>query len=121
MTNRLVFTIGSMIFSIPSFADGIGMPVQQGSIMSSMLMFGVIFVMFYFLMIRPQSKKQKEHRDLIGKLTNGDEVITTGGILGKISKVTDNFFILTISEGVNVPVQKQAIANALPKGTIKSL
>ena len=121
MTNRLVFIISSMISSVSSFADGAGIQAQQGGMMSSMLMFGVIFAMFYFLMIRPQSKKQKEHRDLIGNLTNGDEVITTGGILGKISKVTDNFFILTISEGVNVPVQKQAIANALPKGTIKSL
>ena len=120
MISRFILMISTVCAVSTAFADG-GMQTQQGSIISSMLMFGVIFVMFYVLMIRPQNKRQKEHKDLIGNLTVGDEVITTGGILGKIAKVTDNFFILTISEGVDVPVQKQAVGNALPKGTIKAL
>ena len=110
-----------MFFVPVSFAEGFSMQSPQGNMLNSMLMFGAIFVGFYVLMIRPQSKRQKEHKDLIEHLTAGDEVITTGGILGKVSKVTDNFLILTISDGVDVPIQKQAIATALPKGTIKSL
>jgi preprotein translocase subunit YajC len=121
MINRLILTMSTMLFVTTAVAEGVEMQTQQGSIVSSMLMFGVIFVMFYVLMIRPQNKRQKEHKDLIGNLTVGDEIITTGGILGKIAKVSDNFFILTISEGVDVPVQKQAVASALPKGTIKAL
>ena len=94
---------------------------SQSSMVSQLLLFGIIFVMFYFLMIRPQSKRQKEHKDFISKLAKGDEIVTTGGIAGKINRVADNFFIVVISEGVEIPVQKQAIATALPKGTIKSL
>lgn len=93
---------------------------SQGGMLSSMVLFSSIFVMFYFMMIRPQSKKQKEHRDLLGRLAAGDEVVTTGGIVGKIAKVTDNFYLLNISDGVEVLIQKNAIAVALPKGTIKA-
>ncbi len=120
MKRRFILMMITLCFVPIAFAED-AVPSTQGSVMSSMLLFSAIFVMFYFLMIRPQNKRQKEHRDLLGNLTAGDEVITTGGIAGKINRVTDNFFILGISEGVEVPVQKHAIASALPKGTIKSL
>lgn len=121
MLKQLLIGVSVMLISLPGYADKANISAQQGGMLNSLLMFGVIFVMFYLLMIRPQSKRQKEHKDLITNLTVGDEVIISGGIVGKIAKVTDNFFMLTISEGVTVPVQKQAIVNALPKGTIKSL
>jgi preprotein translocase subunit YajC len=120
MQSILFFVLGFLVAPV-AIAEGAEAQTQQGSIISSMLMFGIIFVMFYVLMIRPQNKRQTEQKNLIGNLTVGDEIVTTGGILGKIAKVTDNFFILTISEGVDIPVQKQSISQTLPKGTIKSL
>lgn len=94
---------------------------MQGNAMSQIIFFAAIFAIFYFFVIRPQSKRTKEHRNLIASVTKGDEVITTGGILGRISKVTDGFFVLMVADGVEITVQKQAIVNALPKGTLKSL
>ena len=96
-------------------------PVGQGDPLTSFLPLIVIFVIFYFLLIRPQSKKAKEHKQLIGALAKGDEVVTNGGILGKIVKVGDNFIALEVAEGVNVKVQRQAVATVMPKGTIKEL
>ena len=96
-------------------------PVGQGDPLTSFLPLIVIFVIFYFLLIRPQSKKAKEHKQLIEALAKGDEVVTNGGILGKIVKVGDNFIALEIAEGVNVKVQRQAVATVMPKGTIKEL
>ena len=96
-------------------------PVGQGDPLTSFLPLIVIFVIFYFLLIRPQSKKAKEHKQLIEALAKGDEVVTNGGILGKIVKVGDNFIELEVAEGVNVKVQRQAVATVMPKGTIKEL
>lgn len=103
-------------------ADGAQAGGQAGNpLMSNMVMIFVLFAMMYFLLIRPQSKKAKEHRALLDSLTTGDEVVTTGGLVGKIARVADNFFVLTIADGVEVPVQKQAVTLALPKGTLKSI
>ena len=96
-------------------------PLGQGDPLTSFLPLIVIFVIFYFLLIRPQSKKAKEHKQLIEALAKGDEVVTNGGILGKIVKVGDNFIALEVAEGVNVKVQRQAVATVMPKGTIKEL
>jgi len=74
----------------------------------------------YFLMIRPQMKRQKEHRGMLDKLQRGDEIITSGGIAGTVSEIGDNFVTVEISNGVQVRVQRGAIANVLPKGTLKS-
>jgi len=82
---------------------------------------GLFLFVFYFMIIRPQSKKAKEHKSLLNNLAVGDDVMTTGGMMGTIVNVTDEFFILAIAEGVNVPFQKQTIVNALPKGTLKSI
>ena len=81
----------------------------------------LMFVVLWFLMIRPQMKKAKEHKQLIAALQKGDEVVTGGGLVGKITKVDDNYITLEIAEGSEVVVQKPAVAIALPKGTLKSL
>ncbi len=81
------------------------------------LMFGVL----YFLMIRPQMKKAKEHKALIAALAKGDEVITQGGIAGRISKVGEDFLTVEVAEKVEIQVQKSAISLVLPKGTLKNL
>ena len=80
-----------------------------------------IFVVFYFILIRPQSKRAKEHARMLTTLTRGDEVVTNGGLLGKITEVGENFFQLEVADTLQVKVQKQAIASLMPKGTIKGL
>jgi len=81
----------------------------------------LMFVVLWFLMIRPQMKKAKEHKALIAALAKGDEIVTGGGLVGKIVKVGDNYVTLEIAEGTEVVVQKPAIGLVLPKGTLKSL
>lgn len=79
----------------------------------------VLFLIFYFLLLRPQIKRAKEHKKMTGALAKNDEVVTSGGIAGKIVKVEDTFVTLQIAEGVAVQVQKSAVGTLLPKGTIK--
>ena len=81
----------------------------------------VIFVLFYFLLLRPQMKRAKETKSMVEALQKGDEVVTAGGTLGKVVKVTDNFVTVEIAENTTVHVQKAAIQTLLPKGTIKDL
>jgi preprotein translocase subunit YajC len=81
----------------------------------------LMFVVLWFLMIRPQMKKAKDHKALIAALAKGDEVVTGGGLVGKIVKVGDNYVTVEIAEGTEVVVQKPAIGLVLPKGTLKSL
>ena len=75
--------------------------------------------MFYFLLIRPQTKRAKEHREMVGKLAAGDEIVTTGGILGRISHVQDQFITLEVASGVAITVQRFQVAQLMPKGTFK--
>jgi preprotein translocase subunit YajC len=79
-----------------------------------------IFAIFYFLIIRPQNKKQKELRDMIGALATGDEVVTSGGVAGKVSAVGEQFLDVEIAANVTVKVQRHMIATVLPKGSLKS-
>ncbi len=81
----------------------------------------LMFVVLWFLMIRPQMKKAKEHKALLAALAKGDEVVTQGGLVGKIVKVGDSYVTVEIAEGTEVVVQKPAIGLVLPKGTLKSL
>lgn len=81
----------------------------------------LLFVVFYFLLIRPQMKRAKEHKNMVASLAKGDEVVTNGGLLGKVTKVGDNFITLEIADGLEVKVQKQALGSVVPKGTIKTL
>jgi preprotein translocase subunit YajC len=81
----------------------------------------LMFVVFYFLLIRPQTKRAKEHRALIAALEVGAEVATNGGILGKVTELGEQYLTLEIADGVNVKVQRATVAQVLPKGTLKSL
>lgn len=112
-----------------SILDTAGLVIAQaapeGSTLLGMLPIVVMFVVLYFLMIRPQMKRQKEHRNLISALAKGDEVVTAGGILGRISKVNDNYVTVEVTELADKPVeivmQKNSVSAVLPKGTIKAL
>jgi len=80
----------------------------------------LIFVIFYFLLLRPQIKRGKEHKKMTESLAKGDEVVTNGGLLGRITKLDESFISLEIAEGVSVKVQRSAIGSMMPKGTMKS-
>ncbi|MEN8108031.1 MAG: preprotein translocase subunit YajC [Pseudomonadota bacterium] len=94
-------------------------PAGQSDPLMSFLPLIFIFVVFYFLLIRPQSKKAKEHRELVKALAKGDEVVTNGGMLGRITGVSESFVELEVAEGMKVKIQRQAVAQLMPKGTIK--
>lgn len=85
----------------------------------SLLPIVVIFVLFYFLLIRPQQKRQKQHREMVAALAKGDEVVTVGGTLGKITDVGENFVTLEVAQGVQIKVQRTAVQSMMPKGTVK--
>lgn len=87
----------------------------------SMIMIVAIFVLFYFMLIRPQSKRAKQHKDLVTNLKKGDEIITAGGILGKVTSLDEQYVKLTASEGVEITLQRNSISTVLPKGTIESI
>lgn len=88
----------------------------------SMLPMIVLLVLFmYFMVIRPQSKRSKEHKNLMSSLQAGDEVVTAGGVLGVINKITDNFVVLKIGENSEITVQKNAISTIMPRGTLKAV
>ena len=90
-----------------------------GSSLMSMLPLLLLFVVLYFVMIRPQMKRQKEHKAMIDALAKGDEVATVGGLLGKISRIGDTTLGLELASGVEVNLQRSAVVQVLPKGTIK--
>lgn len=91
------------------------------SSLMSFLPIVLMFIVLYFLMIRPQMKRQKEQKAMMDALAKGDEVITAGGIVGKVSKVTDAYVTLEVADGTEIVVQKAAVSTLLPKGTIKAL
>lgn len=84
-----------------------------------LIMLALFFVVFYFLLIRPQQKRAKEHAAMVGALGAGEEVVTAGGLLGKVTEVGDDFLTLEVANGVQVKVQRNTIARMLPKGTMK--
>ena len=97
-------------------AEGVtGMFGQFGQMLPLVLM----FVVLYFVMIRPQMKRQKEHKAMIEAVGKGDEVVTSGGLLGKITKVSESFLTLEVASGVELQVQRSAVVQVLPKGTVK--
>ena len=108
-------------FLIPvAHAQAAGAAPAAPSMMSTLLFPILIIVIMYFLMIRPQMKRQKEHRAMLDKLSRGDEVLTNGGIAGTVADIGENFITVEIADNVSIRVQKGAIANVLPKGTLKS-
>jgi preprotein translocase subunit YajC len=109
-----VFISSAFAQTAPAAAGG----DMQSSLMS-MLPLVLMFVVLYFVMIRPQMKKQKEHRSMIDALAKGDEVATVGGVLGKVTKINDSTLSLEIANGVEVQLQRSAVVQVLPKGSIK--
>lgn len=108
-----------MLINVAQAADAAA-PAQADPIMS-FLPLVIIFVLFYFMLIRPQMKRAKEQKNMIEALQKGDEVTTAGGLAGKVVKVGDAYVALEVAEGVTVQVQKQAVQSVLLKGTLKSL
>lgn len=94
---------------------------SQGSMIGAFLPLIILFAVFWFLLIRPQQKRQKEHKSMVEALKKGDEVVTNGGVLGRVTKVADSFVSLEIANGIEIRVQRGSIATLMPKGTIKSL
>ena len=99
-------------------AAGTGAPPEGG--LMGFIPLILIFVLFYFLLIRPQAKRAKEHKQMVEALAKGDEVVTNGGVLGRINEVGDSFISVEIADGVVVKLQRSAVASLVPKGTYKS-
>ncbi len=108
-----------MSFFIPEALAQDGGPAGTG--FEPLFMLAIFGLIFYFLIWRPQSKRTKEHKALLADLAKGDEVISSGGLAGRIVKVSEAFVVLEISEGVEIKLQKASVANVLPKGTLKAI
>lgn len=104
----------------PAFADAAPAAGESNPLFMILMLVGM-FVLFYFLMIRPQQKRAKEHKAMVAAMGKGDEVITSGGIAGRVADVKEGFISVEISEGMVVNVQTQAVVTVLPKGTLKNL
>ncbi len=98
-----------------------GAAAQQGGGMSSIVFLVVLLAVGYLFLLRPQMKRQKDQRNLIASVGVGDEVVTLGGMLGKVTKIEDQFFHLQIADNTVVRIQRQAVSTVLPKGTVKSV
>ena len=107
-------------FISDAMAEGGAAAAGGGDPIMGLIPFILLFVIFYFFLIRPQSKRVKEHKNMLGSLSKGDEVVTNGGILGKVIEIGDEFVTVEIAANTQVKLQKQYIANLMPKGTIKS-
>jgi len=101
-------------------AQAQGAPGQPSALMQ-FLPLVLIFVVFYFLLIRPQTKRAKEHRAMVAALEVGAEVVTNGGILGKVTEVSEQYLTVEVANNVNIRLQRQAVTQVLPKGTLKSI
>ena len=110
-----MFISSAFAQTAPAAAAGGDMQSTLMSMLTLLLMFAVL----YFVMIRPQMKKQKEHRAMIDALAKGDEVVTAGGLLGKVSKIGEGYIGVEIASGVEVQLQRSAVVQVLPKGTLK--
>jgi len=111
-----VFISSAFAQTAPAAASGGGDMMSQ---LTGMLPLVLMFVVLYFVMIRPQMKRQKEHRTMIDALSKGDEVATAGGILGTVTRLSEGVLYIQIAQGVEVQIQRSAVAQVLPKGTIK--
>ncbi len=101
----------------PGYAQG----APQGDPLLSFAPLIILVVLFYFMLIRPQMKRSKEHKDMLGKLAKGDEVITSGGLAGVVREIGENYLTVEIADNVPVKVQRSAVVSVLPKGSLKSL
>lgn len=123
LSSLALLAVSNLVFA--DSPDVAGSSTGVGGLMSGaagqVLMLGAFFLIFYFLIIRPQNKRAREHRDLLANLSKGDEVTTNGGILGKVTKVGEQYLTLMVSDGVEIRIQKQAITHVMPKGTFQSV
>ena len=103
-----------------AFAQTAGVGGAAGGLMSFLPII-LMFAVLWFIMIRPQMKRQKEAKAMLEALAKNDEVVTAGGILGRVTKVNENYVTLEVAEGTEITVQKSAVTNVLPKGSLKSL
>ena len=101
----------------PAWAQG----APQGDPFMSFLPLIILVVLFWFMLIRPQMKRSKEHREMLGKLAKGDEVITGGGLAGVVREIGENYLTVEIADNVAVKMQKSAVVSVLPKGSLKTL
>ncbi len=116
---RILFS-GLLLSSAQAFAqEGAEAAVTGPAMASQFLMLGGFFLLFYLMIWRPQSQRAKEHRHLLSNLTKGDEVVTAGGVLGKIAKLEEQYLVLAITDNTDIVVQRQSITQVLPKGTLK--
>ena len=97
-------------------SDAWAQGADAGGSLFSLLPLVVIFVLFYFLLIRPQQKRAKQHKEMVAALKKGEEIVTNGGLLGKVTEVSDNFVTVEVSSGLNVRIQRQSISQVMPKG-----
>ncbi len=106
-------------FISDAMAEGAAAAGSQDGSLLGMLPILLIMVLFYFMLIRPQTKRAKEHKNMVGALSKGDELVTNGGLLGRVREVGDSFLTVEIADGIEVKVQKQSVATLVPKGTFK--
>lgn len=105
----------------PAAAANVTAAHPPGSVLSMLWLPLLLIVVFYFLLIRPQSKRAKEHRALVESISVGDEVMTNGGIVGRVARLKENFVVIEVAQGTEMVMQKGAIASVLPKGTMDSI
>ena len=98
-------------------SDAWAQGADAGGSLFSLLPLVVIFVLLYFLLIRPQQMRAKQHKEMVAALKKGEEIVTNGGLLGKVTEVSDNFVTVEVSSGLNVRIQRQSISQVMPKGT----
>lgn len=108
-------------FISDAWAEAAPMAAQEPNMLAQFLPLIILFVVFYFLLIRPQSKRAKEHKAMVESLGKGDEVVTVGGMLGKIVSVSDTFVSIEVANNVVVHLERQSVGKVMPKGTIKDL
>lgn len=119
MRNTLLLLMLSIGYVSTAAADAAGAAGQNPY--GQMIFLAGFILIFYLLLIRPQSKKHKEQQAMLKSIVEGDEVVTAGGIIGRVLRVTDQFLVVTIAEGIEVKLQRHAVATTLPKGTMKSI
>lgn len=109
------------LFIASAHAQAAGAPPPQGGEMFQIFFLVGLFVLFYFIAIRPQRKRQKEHQQMVSALAKGDEVVTSSGILGKVTSLDDNYMVLNVANNVDMKFQRVHVHAILPKGTLKSI
>ncbi len=108
-------------FIAEAMAEPGGAAVQQGNPMTFWIMMIFMVAIFYFMIIRPQSKRNKEHKTLLQSLSKGDEVVISGGMMGKVVKVVEEYVVVEVANNVEITFQKAAVTATLPKGTLKGI